>query len=473
MSGHSADLASAVYATYCVFGLAAIAAFRFCRPAVAAALVFFGGWILLPVANYPPGSSGEGFPYWIIGTALPSNNLIDKAWVAPLGVLLGASFFDRRRWLAWRPGTADGCIAAWCLWPLCQSLFIDIARPDGWLASTYLTGCWGITWCIGRVYFSSAAGRLDLVRGLALSALVLLPFSIVEGGFGISVYGWLYGPHPFRFDGSERYLGFRPIGFFEHGNQFGLWLSLGALCAAWLGLIFPEGPHRTWWRAGAALVVAMALAAQSVGAIGLLAIGAGVLAVTRWLRPRWFIAAVLASFIGGAGLYVSGAVPVIRIGKETTIGREVVGALKQVGRGSLGWRIVQDQKLLRDATAHPVVGSGHWDWWRAKETRPWGLAMLVLGQYGGIGVLLCLGSLTWTAVRAAWIAPRTSGWQASGRDLLLATVVLLALVDALMNSFIFFPAVVIAGSLAGAARRSAIGEITRMPNRDGAGFPAR
>lgn len=467
------DAVYAVYVVYCVFGLAAIGVFRLCRPAVAAMLVFLGGWVLLPVANYPPGSASGAFPYWIIGTALPSDILLDKAWVAPLGVLLGAAFFDRRTLLAWRPGTVDLCIAAWCLWPLCQSFFVDRPQPSGWIASGYLTGCWGLTWFIGRVYFSSAAGRLDLLRGLALSALALLPFSIVEGVFGVSVYGLVYGPHPFRFDGSERYLGFRPVGFFEHGNQFGLWLCLGALCAAWLAWTAPEGRPRRWLRAGAGLVVAMALAAQSVGAIGLLWIGASMLAITTWLRPRWLIAIALAAFIGGAAVYVSGAVPVLKIGKETAIGREVVEALKWAGRGSLGWRIVQDQKLLHDATAHPVVGSGRWDWWRAKGTRPWDLAMLLLGQYGGVGVLLCLGSLTWPAVRAAWAAPRASGWQAEGRDLLLATVVLLTLVDALMNSFIFFPAVVVAGGLAASARQRVVGEITRIPNRGTAGSKAR
>ena len=66
-------------------------------------------------------------------------------------------------------------------------------------------------------------------------------------------------------------------------------------------------------------------------------------------------------------------------------GRAVVGAIKSVGRGSFSWRIAQDQRALPLATARPLVGTGQWDWWRPQPSRPWGLAMLVLGQFGLIG----------------------------------------------------------------------------------------
>ena len=75
--------------------------------------------------------------------------------------------------------------------------------------------------------------------------------------------------------------------------------------------------------------------------------------------------------------------------------------------------------------------------------------MLLLGQFGAVGLMLCFGSVLWPALRAFWQAPRASAWRPEGMPLLLATVIALAMLDALMNSFMFFPAILIAGSLAG------------------------
>ena len=71
---------------------------------------------------------------------------------------------------------------------------------------------------------------------MAASALACLPFSVIEGALGPQVYDRVYGPHPLATDGAERYLGFRPLAFFEDGNQFGIWISLAALAALWLAI---------------------------------------------------------------------------------------------------------------------------------------------------------------------------------------------------------------------------------------------
>ena len=63
---------------------------------------------------------------------------------------------------------------------------------------------------------------------------------------------------------------------------------------------------------------------------------------------------------------------------------------------------------------------------------------------------LYLAVLLWPAPRVAWRSPRAGGWQAQALPLLLATLVVLAVFDALLNSFIFFPAVTAAGGLAAA-----------------------
>lgn len=449
---------------FAVFALVSLAAFRVLRPPVAALSVYLAGWILLPVGHFPPASAEAEFPYWITGLAVPSSMLLTKAWVAPAAALFGVLVFDRAALRQLRPVWLDLPVVLWCLWPLLQSAGLADARPAGWLASLYLAGCWGLPWLLGRLYFSARDGQLVLAKGLALSALACLPFSLVEGVIGPKVYGWVYELHPFRFDGAVRYLGYRPLGFFENGNQFGLWVSLCAFAAAWLALALPAGREARAWRVVAVIVVAMALAAQSVGGIALLLIGLAFLSASRWVQPRTMLVASLALLILGGAVYVSGKLPILAIGKDTLIGRRVVDAFRSVGRGSFTWRISQDQKLLPAAMARPLVGSGEWDWWRDQGIRPWGLTLLLIGQFGLIGLGLALMALLAPAARAAWHSPSGSAWRPPAAPLMLAAMIALAALDGLMNSFIFFPALLAAGALS-AAPATALrrrGEITRF-----------
>jgi hypothetical protein len=363
-------------------------------------------------------------------------------------------------------------MAAWCAWPLVQATLqagagATAARPPGWLASLYLAGCWGLPWLLGRIYYATPDGQRLLVVAIAASALACLPFSVIEGVVGPTLYDHVYEVHPLRADGTNRYVGFRPLGFFEDGNQYGIWISLCALAALWLAVASDHDRFARWRRAAAGVAVAMALAAQSVGALFLLAIGAAFLAASRFLRPRATAIALLACLGVGGLVYVSGVVPVMRIGRDTAVGRQAVDAFRSVGRGSFAWRISQDQKLLADARENTVIGSATWDWWRPKGTRPWSLAMLLLGQFGLVGLVLGMGSLLWPALRVAWRAPQASGWRPEALPLMLATIVVMAALDGVLNSFFFFPAIVAAGALAGstAAVVRARGEIVRVPAR--------
>lgn len=424
--------------------------FRLARPAPAALAVFLGGWLLLPVGLYPPGAAGALFPYWITGAAVPSDMLVTKAWVAPAVAVLGLILFDRRRVAALRPSWLDLPMALWCAWPLLASLITSESRPTGWIASLYVFGTWGLSWLLGRLVVASHDEQMLLVRSLAWAGLACLPISLIEGTAGPMLHDFVYEPHPFRLDGIERYVGFRPIGFFENGNQFGLWLALCALAALWLAAVAVRGDSRRRRLdvAVAVIVVAMALAAQSIGAILLLAIGVALLFVFRAVRPRRVAVASLAALVITGAVYSSGALPLTRIAKETSVGRDIVERIRSTGRGSFTWRIAQDQRLLATATAEPFAGSGTWDWWRSHETRPWGLMLLIVGQFGLIGLALCLTAWLGPVARTLWQAARGSPWRAEALPVLLATIVALAVLDTALNAFVFFPAVLLAGALA-------------------------
>jgi hypothetical protein len=445
-----------INAVFITFFAVALAVFKLLKPPTASLTVLLGAWILLPVGHYPVGSAEAIFPFWITGLATPSDMLLTKAWVGPAAALVGAMVFDTKTLLAFRPRWVDAPMLAWCAWPLLQSLVAATpSQPAGFVSALYLLGCWGLPWLLGRVYFSKPEGQWQTLRALTYSAVACLPFSLYEGVFGPDAYQLFFEAHPFRADGAERYVGFRPIGFFEHGNQFGIWVSLCALVAVWRFLVLPPGRFRHIAGAVAAICVAVAVAAQSIGALLLLGAGGALLSSGRLIRTRLIVFGTLGALTLSALVYASGVIPIQQIGQGTAFGQSVVNAFRAAGRGSFTWRISQDQKLLAEIKAHPVVGSAKWDWWRAKNTRPWGLAMLLLGQFGLVGLTLCFGSVLWPALREAWEAPRVSGWHMSAMPLLLATVVGLTMLDALMNSFIFFPAVLIAGGLAG--RRQTVG----------------
>ena len=439
---------------YGVFGVAGGLIFWRCRPALATLIVFLGGWLLLPVGHYPAGSAEAVFPYWIIGLALPSDMLLTKAWIAPATALLGVALFDRPTLRRLRPVWLDLPLVLWCVWPLLQAPLTNEPRPAGWIASLYLTGCWGLPWLLGRLYFSTPAAQLLLVKGLAVSALVCLPIALLEGVAGPVLYGWLYEPHPFRFDGIQRYLGLRPLGFFEDGNQYGLWVSLCALAALWLAVAQRRRSAAPASRRPRLLLLAgatsaIALAAQSLGALLMLGLGGVLLSAARVVRPRRLIVGGVAVLIAVSAVYLSGVVPIRRLATDSALGQRVVAGFKAAGRGSFTWRISQDQKVLKVALVRPIIGQARWDWWRSQQMRPWGLAMLVLGQFGLIGLGLWLGSLLLPALQAVWPLAAGDAWSAAGLPLLLAVLIALTVLDGLLNSFIFFPAVLIAGGLAG------------------------
>lgn len=92
------------------------------------------------------------------------------------------------------------------------------------------------------------------------------------------------------------------------------------------------------------------------------------------------------------------------------------------------------------------MGNAHWDWWRKGKERPWGLPFLLVGQFGLIGFVLAFGCLLAPVFYAFAHRSRTDLWQ-SYPDAPLSMIVLMAIGDALFNSFIFYPALLAAGAL--------------------------
>lgn len=406
------------------------------RPArEAAAWSYFGGWLILPVAAFPPFvQSMTDTPIEIMGLVLPANMLVSKAAVVAGVTCLVSLIVDFRGWVRLRPRMLDLAMLGWCVWPLLRA--IVVGDPGSGLApSAYLLAAWGGSWLLGRRYFSGEAGAAALLRATAWSGVALLPVALLELITGPVIYTIIYGPHPFSMDGIVRYVGYRPLAMFEDGNQYGVWIAMAAVAAIALAR------RERQWRTMAIVLVVASLASQSAGAIALLIVGGIALSGRIRIAARWWKTGAIAAG-SGAVLYLSGLVPFERIARHTWVGAHILAIVRSTGRGSVLWRVSQDQKVMPLIHQHLLIGWGRWDWWTPVGFRPWGVPMLVVGQYGLIGLALMMAVMLVAPV----LALLRSG--IGGAIGAVAIVVLLSAIDAAMNNFIFWPAIIAAGALA-------------------------
>jgi hypothetical protein len=444
---------------YAAFALLSALPFLLASVRVAILIVVLGGWLLLPVGAYPEPSYETTFPFWIIGIALPSDMLLTKAWVVPAVALFWAVLFDGRRLGELRPSVLDLPLVLFCLWPLIAAGHWTDPDPSAAIAALYLAGSWAVLWLLGRVWFADAAGQARLLQGLALAGAACLPVALLEIQEGGSLYELLYREHPYGREGRVRRYLFRPVGAFEHGNQYGIWTSLCALAAVWVAVTRSGIAQRLLWIAVALIALGIGILHQSRGAVLLLLAGLVLLALWRLRLPGLLLILGIVAGIAFLGLHYSGAaldwlmaqgiVPRDALVRGGTGARQVRELLAGTGLTTFAYRLWTDYQTLDLALAAPWFGHGHWDWWRLADTRPWGFPVLAAGQFGAIAALSALSILLLAPLRAVWRLGKASAFRVETPGIALSVIVLLALVDATQNSFLFFPALLGAGALVG------------------------
>jgi hypothetical protein len=276
--------------------------------------------------------------------------------------------------------------------------------------------------------------------------IIILPIALIEGVCGPKVYGWLYEAHPFRLDGVVRYVGFRPLGFFEDGNQYGIWVATTALATLWLPLFQDRDQKKPWLFAIPPVALLVALASQSIGAI-LLLLGGIAVSVMLWKgSSRWALGLAVLLLLVGDAIYLSGKLPLRSFAENTSIGRHIVDLVRSLGRGSFAWRIARDQAGLAVLSEQAILGTGHWDWWRVSGQRPWSLVLLIIGQFGIVGFLFSFAIFGAACLRSVLSRENTAAP--------IVAIVCMAGGDALLNSFFFYPAVLAVGGFATRKQRT-------------------
>jgi hypothetical protein len=421
-------------------------AFRRYPIRVALLINFVGGWAILPAANYI--NQGVDFPYWILGTSLESDYFITKATVLGFAGILGVYIFDRASLKRFRLTVWDLPMGMWLIAPLLSA----IANPDnyreGWIGEAYQLLAWGSPYLIGRLYFTDTQSLRLAAKSFVIGGLAYIPICLLEFFTGPRIYQFLYGYVPYQWTGAHRFIGYRPVGLMENGNQLGIWMATATLIAIWL-----------WRRRTATSVIgipilpaaialfAITLMCQSTGAIILLL---GLIPFV-FLDPRYLSRTVSVLLVLGilafAAFRISNIISLRELVKENHAAHAVASYLKRIGKGSFGWRLAQDERHIQVALDEPILGYGTWNWWNAGHERPWSLWLLTFGMYGTVGLLSLEALLLIPALRAVWFPLARSDIGYTNMRHTLSAAVLISAIDSLLNSAVILPLLLVIGGM--------------------------
>ena len=412
---------------------------------------YFVGWAVLPVTIFDEQAIADLVDFPVMGLALPGNGLISKAVVISACTFISALAFDFKTLSRFRPRLFDGVAILFALTPIASAFLNEGAMVDGLLDAIYLDLAWVGPYVLGRVYLNGYKGHRQLLEAITLAALFALPFAIVEFIAGPTFYEMLFGPHPYAQTGAERYVLHRPMLMMEDGNQMGMWIAGGAVAcfALWRAGREQIGPVPTF----VALVILgpTLLLSQSIGAIGLTVMAVIWIVIVDHVDARWLIIPLIALLVAYGGLRATGKLHAERFVADSPIGPQVKQVFKDVGKGSLGWRLKHEETHLPIALDQPVLGHGSTDWWRGEPAgRPWSLWSLTLGAYGVVGMglmaALLMGPPTLWQLRLTRFN-RAMPYSRCGVG--VCAILIIAALDALLNSALLLPWLLGAGALVG------------------------
>ncbi len=441
---------------------AVLMAWRFFRdgPERAAMITLISGWVVLPVAFFDPVYMAETnqleIPVALPGVVLPASFWWTKATLLGTVLTISTAVFGRRALRGYRWSWWDLPIVVWCCAPLIHFLVVPQAPPGRALSQTvYLWLSWGVVYAAGRLWLGNARRLVEWYRLWVLATLMLLPFCLLEFLIGPYLYEWLYGFHPYQWCGALRYVGFRPMLLFEHGNQLGIWLAGGALLAIGMWRCDTTGrvgPIPLWW--AVILLTGATLMAQSLGAIVLLPLAVGMLWIAdsrRYGRLALVCAAgLLMAYIAMRAL---GLVRFELLVDSWPVASEIQSFFESIGRRSFGYRLIREEEHASRMMNHWGFGGGVWDWWRADggSARPWALWPMAMGMFGLVGLipmlLIFVGPIAVTCRRILYADQPTASPATRAVVLLGCAFVALHFLDSFLNSAVVLPIVATAGGL--------------------------
>lgn len=413
---------------------------------IAILLVFVGGWAVLPTANFVP--SPDPFPYWILGAGIAANYFLTKATVLGFVGLLGLLLFDRGSVRRLTLTFWDIPMIMWCIVPLLSTIANPVPFGAGIRGEVYQLLAWGVPYLLGRIYFSDTDSLRLAAQAFVIAGLCYIPICLVEIKTGPQLYAHIYGYLPFQWIGAKRYIGYRPVGLLEGGNQLGIWMATSALIAVWLWakriVSHILGIPIAWV---AVSLFVTTLLCQSGGSILLLLALLPFVFVSHKTFPRVVAVMLIAGIFTFGLLRLANVIHLQTLVNHNAVAHFAADFLKKIGRGSFGWRLWQDEVHVNIALRKPLLGYGEWDWWRLGSLRPWGLWLLVFGMYGSFGLLALESFQLAPVIRVVWFSLARSDIEYLNLRHALAAAILMTAVDNLLNSSMILPLLLIIGGM--------------------------
>lgn len=407
----------------------------------------------------------------VINIDLPAIPPIDKSTIPAMAAIFFAFISPKREGEGTLPPPPGLLVTVLFLMMLASPILTAVTNPDTLfdgvavrpnvgviqgIGEMIVTGFHLIPFILGYWLLSDRRGPILLAQALIVAMLVYSIPMLIEVRLSPQINVWVYGFFQHDFVQTMRYGGFRPIVFLQHP----LWVAFLTLTALLFAIAMMRAHRTRNWFAITGWLGLMLVICKSLGVL----LHAFIAAPILWLmRPRL---AVLAACLMGVAVVTypavraSGVLPVDHV-IETATGAEAA-------RGqSLEFRLVNETILLARAQERILFGWGGWG--RALivnpesgeiETITDGEWIRVLGERGVFGflaeflMLLVPLFMLWRA----W--PRTSKTRPGVEELTLAAIAMilgLNMVDLVPNATLTPITWMMAGIVAGAARRMSRG----------------
>jgi hypothetical protein len=365
-----------------------------------------------------------------------------KDFTISYALLLAVFLYDFPLLTSSRPGWVDLPMVVWCLVPMLSALTNEpppdgsLAIRDGFMQMITQSSRWAIPYLVGRLYLTDAEAFRDFALGLVLWGLIYVPLCLVEVRMSPQIHAWVYGFSPVDFTSVQRFGGFRPQVFFNHGLTLSLWMVSVLLIAFWLTWTWSSGRDRKFTGNALFLLVPTTILMKSTGALALGLVGGFVLYLSKIVPARiWLVGLVLVSPLY-ATVRVTGA------WRGEALIEWISENISHDRAESLDFRMHNEDMLITKALEKPFFGWGGWGRARVYDdetgldlTITDGLWVICFGNNGLVGLLAVGGIVSLPTLLFAYrFSPRDWSKAALAPATACAVIVVLWGIDCLMNA---------------------------------------
>jgi len=314
---------------------------------------------------------------------------------------------------------------------------------------------------LARKYLVTAQDHRLILRILVVAGVAYSVPMLIEVRLSPQLHTWIYGFFQHQFAQTYRFGGFRPFVFLEHGLRVALFAAMVFLAAVALWRTAPQNNRRRALLAALWLGV-MLVMCRSVGVLVLSALIAPMILILG-RRTQVLVAALIALFVifypatRGSGLVTAPSI------------MAVVQKVIPSKAGSLGLRLLNEDRLLDHASKRSMFGWGGWGRSRVYDdfsgediSTTDGAWAIIIGEYGWVGYVGTFGIL---ALPIFGLFRLRGDPGLTLETSALALILSLNLLDLLPNSGLTLITWLLAGSLMGRAEQIAAERDARLTQR--------